>query len=196
MAPLIFFCRHGQTDWNAESRLQGQWDTDLNDTGRSQVDRNGRKLARVIGASAGQFDFVASPLSRTRETMERIRAGMGLVPGGYRTDSRLKEICFGDWESHTFAELERIQPGITAEREADKWNFVAPGANGESYAMLCERVRAWLATVERPTVCVAHGGVMRCIFRIRTNLSESDAASMSIPQDRILRAEDARLEWL
>ena len=59
----IYFVRHGQTDWNAERRFQGQLDIPLNDTGRAQAARNGAALARVIGDSAG-FDFVSSPLSR------------------------------------------------------------------------------------------------------------------------------------
>lgn len=195
MAPLIYFCRHGQTDWNVEGRLQGQWDTALNETGRIQADRNGRKLAREI-ASPTRFDFVASPLDRTCETMRRIRAAMGLAPDDFRRDPLLKEICFGDWESRTFAELELVSPGITAVREADKWNYVAPGANGESYAMLCERVQTWFSGVAQPTVCVTHGGVMRCMFRIVQDIEGSEAATMNIPQDRILRLTDGRFEWL
>ena len=77
MAGLIYLIRHGQTDWNAEGRLQGQADTGLNDTGRAQATRNGEFLAGLV-ADPAAFDFVASPLSRTRETMERVRAAMGL----------------------------------------------------------------------------------------------------------------------
>lgn len=195
MAPLIYFCRHGQTDWNVERRLQGQWDTALNETGLAQATENGRKLAREI-PSASSFDFVASPLSRTCETMRRIRAAMGLEPDGFRRDPLLKEICFGEWESHTFAELELVSPGITDAREADKWNYVAPGPNGESYAMLCERVQRWFSGVRQPTVCVTHGGVMRCIFRIVRGDGENEAATMNIPQDRILRLVGGQLDWI
>src|SRR5690606_32233692 len=78
-APTIYLVRHGQTDWNAEYRLQGQADTDLNETGRAQAGRNGRRLAGLVADPAG-FDFVSSPMRRTRETMERLRAAMGLDP--------------------------------------------------------------------------------------------------------------------
>ena len=105
MPPLIYFVRHGQTDWNAEFRLQGQADTDLNDLGRRQADQNGRVLAGLI-AWPEAFDFVASPMRRTRETMERLRAAMGLDPHGYRTDARLVEVNFGDWQGFTYEELE------------------------------------------------------------------------------------------
>ena len=100
MLPLVYFVRHGQTDWNAEHRLQGQADIALNALGRAQATRNGRKLAELI-ADPADFDFVASPLGRTRETMELVRAAMGLEPHGYRTDPRLIEVHFGDWQGHT-----------------------------------------------------------------------------------------------
>ena len=46
MFPLVYFVRHGQTDWNAEDRLQGQADIDINALGREQADRNGASAAR------------------------------------------------------------------------------------------------------------------------------------------------------
>ena len=42
MSPLVYFVRHGQTDWNAEHRLQGQADTDINALGREQADAQRR----------------------------------------------------------------------------------------------------------------------------------------------------------
>lgn len=195
MFPLVYFVRHGQTSWNAEYRLQGQADTDLTDFGRRQADRNGHRLSQLIDSPA-DFDFVASPLRRTRETMERVRAAMALPPDGYRTDPCLMEIHFGDWQGYTFAELEARAPGSTEARQLDKWRFVPPGAGAESYAMLLDRIRPWFEALDRPTVCVTHGGVMRTLFRMVENLPESDAAALEIVQDRVLRLENARLEWL
>ncbi|TIS74864.1 MAG: histidine phosphatase family protein, partial [Mesorhizobium sp.] len=60
MYPLVYIARHGQTQWNAEGRLQGQADTDINELGREQATQNGRRLADLIG-NAADFDFVASP---------------------------------------------------------------------------------------------------------------------------------------
>lgn len=193
--PTVYFVRHGETDWNAEARLQGQADTDLNDTGRAQGSANGRLLAGLI-ADPAAFDFVASPMRRTRETMERLRAAMGLAPSGYRTDPRLVEVNFGDWQGHTFAELEAVDPGCFARRQADKWAFVPPGEGAESYAQLAGRVRPWLEGVTGDTVCVTHGGVMRAVFSLAGALEPNEAVMLPIPQDRILRLEGGALDWL
>src|SRR6478752_5939874 len=95
-----YILRHGQTDWNAEWRLQGQQDIPLNDLGRRQAQENGLRL-KALARSFDGYDFVASPLGRARETMELARAAAGLPPDAYRIEDRLKEICFGDWEGHT-----------------------------------------------------------------------------------------------
>lgn len=192
--PTIFVCRHGQTDWNVEQRLQGQADTDINALGRAQADANGRTLKRLI-PDPGGYDFVASPMRRTRETMERIRAAMGLDPSAYRVDPRLMELHFGDWQGFTYAELEAKAPGSTASRLHDKWNFRPPGATSESYAMLGERVGAWLKDVRRPTLAVTHGGVIRALFRL-AGAGEEEAARLDVPQDRILRLTGGRPVWL
>ena len=195
MLPLVYFVRHGQTDWNAEGRLQGQADTDINQRGREQADRNGQVLARLI-ARPEEFDFVASPMRRTRETMERVRLTMGLDPFAFRTDERLIEIHFGAWQGLTFVELEAREPGSTKARRRDKWNFRPPGPLGESYEMLRARVTPWLESLAQPTVCVTHGGVIRAVFRVIGQMSERDAAALNVPQDRVLRLQDELLDWL
>ena len=194
--PLVYLCRHGQTDWNRERRLQGQRDIPLNETGRAQATGNGEALARLIG-DAGGFDFVSSPLARARETMERVRGAMGLDPRAYRTDARLKEMSFGGWEGHTFEEMERAAGvDLMALRERDKWNFRPPGAGAESYADLAGRVEGWLREVRAPTVAVIHGGVVRSLFRIVGGMSEDEAAHADDPQDRVLRIEGETIAWV
>lgn len=190
----IYLIRHGETDWNAEGRLQGQKDIALNATGRAQAAGNGRTLAALIGDAAG-YDFVASPLLRTRATMEILRGAMGLDPLAYRTDERLIELSFGDWEGHTLAELMEIAPERVAERTRGKWDFIPPGEAAESYEILCWRVGSWLAGISGPTVCVAHGGVCRALFRLN-GMEPEEAASTPIHQDRILRIDESGMGWL
>lgn len=193
--PSIFVVRHGETDWNAERRVQGQADTDINGTGRRQASENGARLAALLGDRVADYDFVASPMRRTRETMERLRLGMGLPPDGYTTDPVLVEVHFGDWQGFTFPELDRQRPGCIAERERDKWNFVPPGSEAESYDDLYRRVIPWFEKRRRPTVCVTHGGVIRSVLRWLNGLDQNTAANVEIPQDRILELSGGRADW-
>lgn len=195
MLEPLYFVRHGQTDWNADRRFQGQSDTELNSTGRAQADRNGRRLAELIERPT-DYAFISSPLWRTRETMERLRRAMGFDPKDYTTDERLIEVHFGDWQGSTLAELELAQPGCGARRNADKWAFLPPGDRAESYAMLAERVRPCFDAVEAPTVFVTHGGVIRCVFHLCGGMEAGECSEMDIPQDRVLRLRDSKLEWL
>jgi len=178
--PLVFI-RHGETAWNAEGRLQGQRDIPLNDKGRTQARRNGAAIAKNF-VEVGKFDFVASPLGRARETMEIIRAALGLDPLAYRLDEKLMEISYGQWEGFTGEELGVRSPGIVAEREANKWEFEPPG--GESYMRLSDRVGEWLVTLDRPTLAVAHGGVGRVLRARLLGVDPFEAVSRLFPQDK------------
>jgi broad specificity phosphatase PhoE len=163
--PILYFARHGQTDWNAERRLQGQRDIPLNALGREQAAQCGvilRSMFARDGIGAAGLDYVSSPLGRARETMELMRTGLGLAPQDYRLDPRLMEMSFGRWEGHTFAELQAREAAGLAAREKDKWGFVMPG--GESYEQLVVRVRDWYDSLERDTVVAAHGGVCRALI--------------------------------
>lgn len=195
MQAPIYLLRHGQTDWNAEQRVQGQAETDINALGRRQAKANGARLAQLVPDASG-YTFIASPMRRTRETMEIVRAEMGLPRESYVLEPRLVEVHFGDWQGSTFAELEVAQPGATAGRDADKWNFRPPGDAAESYAMLAERIRPWFGQLAGPAIVVTHGGVIRTLFQIANGLAGHDAAMMDVPQDRVLRFQDDRVGWL
>ncbi|GGB51645.1 phosphoglycerate mutase [Roseibium aquae] len=183
---LMIFIRHGQTDWNAEGRMQGRKDIPLNATGIDQAIGNGRRLAAFLqreGLSVGDFDFVASPLDRTRQTMALVRAQLQLPEDGYRLDPRLLEITFGDWEGHTLEELALTEPALVAARARDKWGFTPP--NGESYAMLTGRISNWLTTVSEPSIVVAHGGVFRVMRALLEGLDTTVAPKLDVPQDQV-----------
>lgn len=197
-APL-FLCRHGQTDWNADGRLQGQEDIALNDLGRDQARRNGRTLRERLGEGAAAFRFLASPMARTRETMAIIRSELGLDPAVFETDARLVELSFGDWQGHTLAEIARRDPGAVEERELRKWDFVPPGASAESYERLARRVAPAFDDLKRegrPTILVAHGGVVRSFFKLYLGMTPRDAAHLSTPQDLILEVQGDASAWI
>jgi probable phosphoglycerate mutase len=183
VAPTIYFVRHGETDWNAEGRLQGQRDVPLNDFGRVQAEEAGARL-RALVARYEDLAFVASPLSRTRETMERLRDTIGLAPAAYRVDERLRELSFGRWEGLTWKEVRRADPKGSALRERDKWRYAPPG--GESYAELSERIAPAFAELTRDTVVVSHGGVARALLVIRGAATPEDGPTVDIWQGRIL----------
>ena len=191
--PTIVFVRHGETDWNVEGRLQGQRDIPLNANGRAQARRNGEAIAGAI-PEAARFDFVASPLWRARETMEIARASMGLDPKTYEVDARLIEITFGELEGFTYQDIESREPGWLRTRDANKWEFLPPG--GESYKMLSDRIIAWLETVARPLVVVAHGGVGRVLRAHLLGLDKAASVSENFPQDRVFLWRDRKGAWL
>lgn len=195
MKPIIYFVRHGQTDWNAEQRFQGQRDIPINITGRQQASRNGSVLKSLLKEPPA-LEYVASPMSRTRETMEIIRGEMGLEEQGYRTDARLLELNYGDWEGITLQEMQRSHGSLSEARNSNKWDFVPPGENSESYAMQAERFAPWLDEVAHPTVCVTHGGIMRCLWKIVGGMSAEEAGLVTIPQDKILKMQTDQLEWV
>jgi len=160
--PTIYYMRHGETDWNVEGRLQGQHDIPLNARGRAQAMHCGgilRDLFARDGRNPAQLDYVSSPLGRARQTMELARPAFGLPADGYAVEPRLTEISFGQWEGFTIAQLRNRDPQRIAQREHDKWHFVAPG--GESYKTVSERMRAWYDGLTRDTVVTAHGGTAR-----------------------------------
>lgn len=191
--PTIYFIRHGETDWNVEGRLQGQRDIPLNDVGRVQAEEAGRRLRGLVERYE-DLDYVASPMGRTRETMERLRQAIGLHPGHYRLDERLVELTFGAWEGMTWKEVRKAEPQSAALRERDKWNYVPPGG-GESYAMLAARVRPILDDIARETVIVAHGGVARAFLAVACGVSTRHAASLDIWQGKVLVIEGRNHRW-
>ncbi len=190
----LVFIRHGETDWNVEHRLQGQQDTPINGRGRDQASAVGRFVRDWRGPELAGLRFVASPLWRTRETMQLARAAMGLDPLAYETDPRLMELTFGRWEGLTWEELKARDPWAAKAREGDKWTFQPPG--GESYAMLAERLKPWIAEIDRETVVVSHGGVARALMALLGGAASSGAAVSDVHQGRALVFEAGACRWL
>jgi probable phosphoglycerate mutase len=191
--PPIYFLRHGETDWNVAGRLQGRRDIPLNATGRSQARRNGGVLAEMIEAS-DQLTFVASPLSRTRQTMRIVREALRQPDDGYQVDDRLLEIDFGDWEGHNWREIEHADPESYRARTEDGFGHRPPG--GESYADVMQRVTSWLADIARPTVVVSHGGVMRCLRGHVLGLAPAAILHLDVPQDKVMLIEGNSVHFL
>lgn len=194
--PLIHI-RHGETDWNAARRLQGSRDIPLNDTGRAQAARNGRRLKDLLtelGHDPQQMDWVCSPMGRTRETMEIVRRAAGLDPAGYRIEEGLRELSFGTFEGLTYEEMEIREPAQYMRLRQDKWTFQPPG--GESYVTLSERVGAAVATMRGPGIIVAHGGVFRALLSLLRGYHDQELSEFLVPQDRFFLSRGTQEDWV
>ncbi|MCL2430752.1 MAG: histidine phosphatase family protein, partial [Alphaproteobacteria bacterium] len=102
--PLFYFIRHGETDWNAEGRLQGARDVALNARGLRQAAQCGKTLRELMAdhrRTAADFAFVSSPLVRATETMATVRGVLGLPDRGFGLEERVAEMSFGRWEGLT-----------------------------------------------------------------------------------------------
>jgi broad specificity phosphatase PhoE len=181
--PVLYYVRHGETDLNTQGRLQGRRDTVLNAHGRQQAAECGAVLKDLFVRDQRRpqdFEYISSPLKRARQTMEVLRATLGLDPLGYETDDRLMEIAYGEWEGLTLPEIEKRSAGILAQRERDKWDFAPPG--GESYRQLAGRVGSWYASLARDTVVAAHGGGVRALMALLKILPDDQATHAQIEQ--------------
>jgi len=149
---LLALIRHMPTIWNREGRLQGQHDAPL--------DPEAIPAWRLPPEFAG-FRFLASPLSRTRETAARL----GVTA---QIDCRLIEMSWGAWEGLTLRELRSSFANID-ELEAQGLDFRTPG--GESPRDVQQRVAPLLAEIARagqPTAAVTHKGVIRAVLALAT----------------------------
>jgi broad specificity phosphatase PhoE len=193
-APTIYYIRHGETEWNAEGRLQGVQDVPLNDLGRRQASGAGLILADLFasdGRSEASLAFVASPLGRARQTMELVRGTLRLPLAGYTLDDRLREIGYGQWEGSTLAQMQAKDPDLFARRQAEKWTVSPPG--GESYISVQARMSDWYDQLDADTVAVAHGGTARALMVALGIETPESAADLTIEQGAVYVFSDGGL---
>ena len=192
--PVLYYVRHGLTEWNVQQRLQGRHDVPLNPEGRKQAIRSGVILQELFerdGRTPEDFTYVSSPLVRARETMELVRTTLGLPKSPYAVEQRLAEIAFGEWEGLTYDDVIKRDGDVVAKREGDKWGFRPPG--GESYAEVTARVGAWYDQLDRDAVVAAHGGTARALVAHLAIAARDDATHQSIDQGVVYVYADGRL---
>ena len=153
------FIRHGQTDYNLEHRLQGSMPVPLNECGRAQSQSLAAYLKTV------QIDAIyTSPRSRALETAAIIGEALGQK---INEDERLAEIAFGDFEGHTFAEVEARFPLAYRKWESGYRAFRVPG--GESRLDVQRRMQsAWDDITSKSNIAtvamVGHSSAMMIIL--------------------------------
>ena len=142
----LLLLRHGQTEYNATSRMQGQLDTDLSDLGRAQA-----VAAAEVLAKRQPLVIVSSDLRRALDTATTLgdQAGMSVS-----IDERLRETHLGDWQGLTHHEVDALAPGARlAWRDDARW---APH-NGESRVDVANRSLPVVAEQLPPLISRALG---------------------------------------
>lgn len=180
----ICLVRHGETDWNAERRLQGHIDVPLNATGAAQ--------ARATAANLTEHEFSAvytSDLRRARQTAAEAARALALEP---RPEPRLRERHYGHFQGLTYAEAQTRYPeGYRRFHERDP--SYAFGEDGESLEEFAARIRAALETLAarhpgEQILVVTHGGVLDIAHRLTSGKPLSSARDFTIP--------NAALNWI
>ncbi len=160
----LVMLRHGQTVFNADSRMQGQLDTPLSDLGRAQA-----VAAAEVLAKRQPLAIVSSDLSRAHDTALELAERCGLE---VLTDTRLRETSLGDWQGLTHEEVDALAPGARLAWREDATSAPHGGENridvaNRSQPLVAELVAAepeWGADdCERPVVLVTHGGMIAAL---------------------------------
>jgi probable phosphoglycerate mutase len=161
---ILFLARHGETDWNAEGRWQGQTDVPLNANGSAQARALAERMRRE-----GIAAIASSDLSRARATAEIVAEALGIT--GIHTDPDLREQHYGCFEGLTRTDSADRFPEEWARYVAD-WHATPP--DGEPYQALVARVRAATRRIAEvfasPALLVMHGGAIRALLGEHTSI--------------------------
>ncbi|MDQ1513922.1 MAG: putative phosphatase [Microbacteriaceae bacterium] len=174
----LVLVRHGETEWNRTNRVQGLTDIPLNETGRDQARRAGRRLA------ADRFDaVVSSPLSRAAETARIIGQEIGR-PEVELVDA-LVERNYGEAEGLTGPEIDARFGGVVEARETRE-------------EVLARAKPALLALAERHpgqrVLVVTHGGVIGTLVRDTTQwVWPEHGTRIENGSDHVFHVEDGHL---
>jgi len=161
----LWLVRHGQTDWNAQGRIQGHTPTELNEAGRGQA----RALAEMLAVGGDKFAAIwSSDLPRAHQTAEILAGKLGMQVQG---TTNLRERSFGRYEGSTSDEIRDARTALGLEQTGDLADWTGmPGI--ESNDVLWERVSVFLRELsakypDQDVLVVTHGGVIaRAVYRI------------------------------
>jgi probable phosphoglycerate mutase len=174
----LLWIRHGETEFNAQRRLQGHFDVPLTEKGRAQAQKI---AAKVVPGLEPPKNVVSSDLSRAWETAELLTQALHVKP---RPLTWLREWDVGDWQGMVTSEIEASDPWRFKEVFSCDAFCQIPG--GESFAQLYQRVQKGLESLlaqrlEGPIWLVTHGGVLNCAMRLALGLPLSDPTRYKVP---------------
>lgn len=161
---ILFLVRHGESQFNAEGRIQGQLDVPLSELGRRQALAVAERFAAERFAAEPLDAIFSSPLSRALDTANAIAARLNV---DVRTDERLKEINAGAFQGLTRREMIERYPNEERRWTAREPDFRVPG--GETRRELGERGRAALEAIRETglgrVAVVAHGAILTATLK-------------------------------
>lgn len=175
----ILLCRHGETPWNRDRRVQGWAPTDLTDRGRKQA----AALADFLADEYAVDRIVASDLERAAETARAVSQTTGVEP---TFDARWRERDFGRMQGLTYDELFGAYPEYTLSEIGYAAAETTP-ESGESLLDMWERVTAAFddlrdAVGDDETVAVvAHGGPL---YAVTGTLKGLDVVAAVLDQEQ------------
>lgn len=164
----IVAIRHGETAWNASTRIQGHTDIPLNDHGQRQA----QWLAQALSQSDPIDAIYSSDLRRALATAQAVALQTGAP---LTTHVGLRERAFGALEGRSFAEIEKAWPELAQLWRTRVPDWTPPGG-GESLLTMQHRVMTTLGALAQQhpgqqIAVVAHGGVLDLLYRAATQQS-------------------------
>ncbi len=159
MGTRLYLVRHGQTEWNAVRKFQGHTDVPLSPFGRNQAAHLAKHLKKI------KFDVgLTSDLIRAKETALIIIGKSNLE---LKTDIRLREINFGEWEGLTLEEIKSAYQDIVQKWWNEPVNTLIPG--GEMYSEVAKRAMVSVEKIvenypNKNVLLVSHGGAILSII--------------------------------
>lgn len=156
MLTELYLLRHGETEWNKNSIIQGQTDTELNESGLKAA-RKAVDLFKEI-----ELDYIySSDLKRARKTAQFIAQDKNLA---IRESSKIREIAFGDWEGLKYNQIKDNFPRRAAAWEEDPLHN-SPNS-GENLLDFKKRVDNFFQKILSKhqggkILVVSHGGVIK-----------------------------------
>ena len=172
MSARFFIARHGETVFNAASRMQGEvLHTPLTRAGFAQADEMGALLRSLLGPKP-KLDLWASPTGRALQTLAVIAEHLELDWHQARTDMRLREIDIGEWDSLYYADV-MSELGPIIDRSTGLFSRRPPG--GEWYDEVAARLRTWLDDTKGETgdrLIVMHGMSSRVLRGLLTGAAD------------------------
>ena len=159
----IIAIRHGETDWNVATRIQGSTDIPLNETGRQQATQ------AAMGLKDEAIDAIySSHLSRAHDTAKAIATHHGLI---VHTEPDLQERQFGHFEGLSWQEIEQQHANDARAWRSRDPHFTPTG--GESLLTLRHRIMGVVNVIAaqhigQQIVIATHGGVLDVLYRLAT----------------------------